>query len=317
MGLLDMVRGGRGGGGGSGMRITWIIGLVLAAVGLFKYFGGSQTNPVTGKAERVAMSPQQEISLGMATAPKMMAEMGGEVPRADPRSRIVQEVGQKLVAQIGKADMPWKFDFHLINDPKTVNAFALPGGQCFVTTALFSQLQNEAQLAGVLGHEIGHVIERHSAERMAKQQLGQSLVNAVAVGASGDGGGYTAAQIANMANGFLQMRYGREDELESDHYGVEYMTKAGYDPEEMVGVMEILKKASGGGRGQPEFMSTHPDPGNRADQIRQQVKTLFPNGKPAGLSKGRSLQGGGNFPGGPGPGTAPPPARRPTEKPAF
>src|SRR5690606_10932710 len=102
------------------------------------------------------------------------------------------------------------------------------------------QFENEAQLAGVLGHEIGHVIHRHAAERMANQQLGQSLVAAVAVGASGSEGGMTAAQIANFTNGMLQLKYGRTDELESDEYGLSAMVAAGYDPREMVKVMQIL-----------------------------------------------------------------------------
>jgi predicted Zn-dependent protease len=280
-----------GGRGRGGMRITWILAAVIALFGVFKYFTSTQKNPVTGKSERVAMTPEQEVVLGLRTAPQMMAEMGGEVPEShDVRAQFVEAVGQKLVRQIDTkgGPMPWKFDFHLLNDPKTVNAFALPGGQCFITTALFSQLDNEAQLAGVLGHEIGHVIERHSAERMAKADLGQSLVGAVAVGASGDGSGYGAAQAAQVVNQIVQMRYGRDQELESDSYGVAYMVKAGYDPNEMIQVMEVLKKASGGG-GRPEFMSTHPDPGNRAEQIRAYVQQHFPNGTGT-LTKGRSLR---------------------------
>ncbi len=274
---------------GPGIHITWIIGLVIAGFGLLRYFTATQTNPVTGKSERVSLTPQQEVALGARTAPQMAAQMGGEVPRSDPRAALVAEVGQNLVRQINVPNMPWQFDFHLLDDPKTVNAFALPGGQIFITTALLSRLENEAQLAGVLGHEIGHVIERHAAERMAKQQLGQSLVNAVAIGASGDHGGYTAAQVAQMANQFVQLKYGREDELQSDGYGVNYMTQAGFDPTEMIHVMEILKKASGGSS-QPEFMSTHPDPGNRAEQIRGQIKQHFPSGVPNNLTKGRPLE---------------------------
>jgi predicted Zn-dependent protease len=283
--------GGQGRGGG-GMRITWVLAAVIALFGVFKYITSSQKNPVTGEAQRVGLSPAQEVALGMRTAPELANQMGGEVPESrDPRSRFVEEVGQKIVEQVRREapDMPWKFDFHLLNDPKTVNAFALPGGQVFITTALMDRMDNEAQLAGVLGHEVGHVIHRHSAQQMAKSDLGRSLVTAVGVGASGDGGGYTAAQVAQMANQFLQLSYSREHELQSDAYGVRYMAKSGYDPNEMIGVMEILKKASGGGGGGPEFTKTHPDPGNRAAQIREQIKTEFPNGLP-NVSKGRSLQ---------------------------
>ena len=283
--------GGQGRGGG-GMRITWVIAAVIALFGVFKYLTSTQKNPVTGEAQRVALSPEQEVALGMRTAPQLASQMGGAIPETrDPRAQLVEVVGQQLVDQVRreKPDMPWKFDFHLLNDPKLVNAFALPGGQIFITTALMDRMDNEAQLAGVLGHEIGHVIHRHSAQQIAKSNLGQSLVTAVGVGASGDGGGYTAAQVAQMARQFLELSYGREHELQSDSYGVRYMAKAGYDPNEMIGVMEILKKASGGGGGGPEFMKTHPDPGNRAAQIREQIKTEFPNGLP-NVGKGRSLK---------------------------
>lgn len=272
------------------LPIPILIALAIAAFGAIKFFTSSQKNPTTGEAQRVSLSPQQEVALGLQSAPQMIGQMGGEVPPNDPRAQLVRTVGQKLVAQVG-GQHPWRFEFHLLADPKTVNAFALPGGQCFITLALLGQMQNEAQLAGVLGHEIGHVIERHSAEHMAKGDLGRSLVTAVGVGASGSDGGYAAGQLAAVANNMIQMKHGREDELESDRYGVQYMAKAGYDPREMVGVMEILKKASGGG-GKPEFTSTHPDPGNRAARIKQIVDEMFPQGVPPSLGRGMSLQGG-------------------------
>jgi predicted Zn-dependent protease len=273
------------------LPITIILALGIALFGVVKYFSSSQTNPVTGKAERVSLTPQEEVALGLHSAPQMAQQMGGVVPDGDPRTRLVRHVGQKLAAQI-KQPHPWRFNFHLLADPKTVNAFALPGGQCFITVALLQQLQNEAQLAGVLGHEIGHVIERHSAERMAKTDLGRKLVTAVGVGASGSDGGYLAAQAAAVASDVTLKSYGRDDELESDRYGVQYMAQAGYDPREMVHVMEILKKASGGGGRTPEFMSTHPAPENRAGKIKQLVDEMFPQGVPPTLDKGMPLRNG-------------------------
>jgi predicted Zn-dependent protease len=178
------------------------------------------------------------------------------------------------------------FNFYLIDDEQ-INAFALPGGQIFITTTLFKQLDNEAQLAGVLGHEIGHVIHRHSAEHMAKGQLGQSIVGAVAVGAS-DGGNQMAAVAAQMANQMLQMKYGRADESESDATGIDYMVDAGYDPRGMAGVMRVLKEASKG-RSQPEFMSSHPDPGNRLQAIEDMITKKYSEQQLAQLSTGRRL----------------------------
>ncbi len=175
----------------------------------------------------------------------------------------------------------WQFDFHVLNDRNTVNAFALPGGQIFITAALLQRLKSEGQLAGVLGHEIGHVVERHGAEHMAKQQLTQGLTGAAVI-ASGD---YRTAQMAQVIGGLINMRFGpADDELESDKWGVALMAKAGYDPRSLIGVMKILKEASGGGS-QPEFFSTHPNPENRIEKIEAEIKSAFPERRAWDLRK--------------------------------
>lgn len=148
-------------------------------------------------------------------------------------------------------------------DPETINAFALPGGQIFITYALYSRLENEDQLAGVLGHEIGHVLGRHSAERIAEGEFWQTISQGASVGA--DAGGLVAGIGQNVLLG-----NGRGDELESDDLGVRFMIKAGYDPYQMIDVMEILKAAAGPSR-VPEFQSTHPDPDNRMEKIREAI----------------------------------------------
>jgi len=160
------------------------------------------------------------------------------------------------------------FDFHLLADDRTVNAFALPGGQCFITAALYAKLKNEDQLAGVLGHEIGHVIHRHGAERMASQGFIQGLIQSVMIGS---GGSQSMAQIANMVGNYTSMKYGRDQELESDDFGVRLMMEAGYAPENLIGVMDILEAASGGSN-KPEFQSTHPSPENRRQMIKDAIE---------------------------------------------
>ena len=174
---------------------------------------------------------------------------------------------------------PYRENFHftLLADPKTVNAFALPGGQVFITAALYHALETQGQLAGVLGHEIGHVIERHGNKRMAKEQLFQGLAAAGGVA----GGDQQSAQMAQAAAQMVSMKYGRDDELESDKWGVRLMEMAGYDPRAMIGVMQVLEKA--GGDGPPEFLSTHPKPANRIAYIERVIAEEFPNGVPPGL----------------------------------
>lgn len=288
-----------GDGGQRGFRINpRIIVAVLIALGaVFTYFMNTSTNPVTGEKQHVAMNPQQEIAMGLQAAPEMAEKMGGKVDPRDPEAREVDKVGRQLAdkSDASKPEDPYRghFEFHLLADDKTINAFALPGGQIFITRALYSKLQNEAQLAGVLGHEMGHVINRHSAQQMAKGQLGQLLTSAVAVGASDPdhrGRGQMAAAAAAMANQMLQLRYSRGDESEADTYGLRYMTQAGYDPGEMLGVMRILKDAGGAGGG-PEFLQTHPLPETRLEEIAQILKEKYSDRE--GLTKGRSLPGAG------------------------
>lgn len=256
-----------------------IIAVIIALVAIVTYYSSTSENPLTGEKQRVAMSPEQEIALGYKSAPQMAAQMGG-LSQNEKAQALVKQLGQRLVSQSFAAKSPYKFSFHVLADPRTVNAFALPGGPIFVTEGLLRLLKTEAELAGVLGHEIGHVIARHSSERLAKQQLTQGLLGALVVG-SGD---YTTAQIGQVVGNMINMSYGRDDELESDALGIRIMAEAGYDPRAMVRVMEVLAKASGGSR-QPEFVSTHPAPENRSERIKQEIAKRFPSGVPENLKK--------------------------------
>jgi len=259
------------------MRI--VMGLIVVIFSLVSYFGSKEYNPVTGENQYISLTKQQEIALGLQAAPKMIQKHGGLYP--DQRHQaLIDKVGGKLVRDSAAGNTKWQFEFHLLNDPKTINAFALPGGQVFITTALYSRFSTAGQLAGVLGHEIGHVIARHSAQRMAKSKLTNGLTDAVVV-ASGDARtGQAAAVVGQMIN----MKYGRDDELESDRLGVRFMADAKYDPRAMIKVMEILAK-SRSGNAPPEFFSTHPNPENRIGKIRKAIREIFPNGVPSGLKQ--------------------------------
>lgn len=263
-----------------------LIALVMVGFALLTYYGSREKNPVTGEEQSIALSPEQEIAMGLQSAPEMAAQFGGL--DSDPRlQELVDVVGQNVVKSTVASQTPYQFDFHLLADPETVNAFALPGGQIFVTRGLLVRLQNEAQLAGVLGHEVGHVLGRHSAERIAKDQLARTVVGAVGM-ASDDP--YSAQQIAGVVANMVQMKYGREDELQSDSLGVSLMSDAGYDPAALIDVMHILEEASGG-QAPPEYMSSHPNPGNRRERIQGHIGARFPEGVPRELTTGVSFVG--------------------------
>lgn len=262
------------------------IGLLFALFGLISYCTNVEKNPITGEVQRVSLSPPQEIVLGLKSRGQLAEQYGGLYP--DSRlQNYVDQVGLRVVQKSAAGQSSYPFDFHLLNDPKIVNAFALPGGQVFVTMALFNRLNSEAQLAGVLGHEIGHVIGRHGSEHLARQQLGAALVNAVGITASDDPqNAQQAAILAQAVNQLVNLKYGREDELESDRLGFEFMTKAGYNPKGLVELMQILGSANSGGA-PPEFLSTHPNPGNRVELLQAIITETYPQGIPPNLEEGQ------------------------------
>ncbi|QDT01431.1 M48 family metalloprotease [Adhaeretor mobilis] len=271
---------------GSAIKMRLLIAAGIAVFALISYYGKpGDVNEVTGETERVAMTEEaEEIQLGLQAAPQMISQHGGPSRSLADRQRV-HNIGQRLLAALDEklADSdrhnPYRDSFHftLLADPKTVNAFALPGGPVFITEALYSRL-SDGQLAGVLGHEIGHVLLRHGNKRMAKQGLYQGLAGAMGV-LGGDAGG---ARMAQMVSSALSMKYGREHELEADKWSVTLTANAGYDPRAMIGVMKILDEATGGD-GPPEFLSTHPKPANRVEYIEEVIAETFPNGVPEGL----------------------------------
>ena len=262
-----------------------IIGVVIALVSLIGYCAKQTVNPVTGRKQAVSMTPQQEVAMGLSHAPEMIRQMGG-LSRDAKAAAFVKAVGQKIVSRLPPNSGDYVYDFHLLADPQTVNAFALPGGQVFLTEALLSRLETEGQLAGVLGHEVGHVVGRHSAERMAKAKLSQGIVTGVAVGTSGEGGsGRAGGMLASTIANYIGLSYSRDHELESDYLGLRFMFAAGYDPRSLIGVMKILEQASGGRGNTPDFAATHPNPDRRIERIEAHIAELFPNGVPSGLKR--------------------------------
>ncbi|MCT7964256.1 M48 family metallopeptidase [Laspinema sp. D1] len=266
-----------------------LIGFVIGLVGVLSYCTTQVENPITGEQQRIRLSPTEEVQLGLQTRGQLAQQFGGLYPDASVQESV-QRMGQRIVQQSVVSQSEYPFEFHVLQDSKTVNAFALPGGQIFITNGLLQRLNSPSQLAGILGHEIGHVVARHGAEHLAKRELGSTLVTAVGVATTDDqGGGRQTAAIARVANEMVALRYGREAELESDRLGVQFMAQAGYDPRGMIEVMEILGSAQSGSPS-PEFLSTHPNPDNRIQRLEEAISEDFPNGIPPQLeSKHQNL----------------------------
>jgi predicted Zn-dependent protease len=260
-----------------------LIGLVVALISVFSYFGSREYNEVTEETQHVAISPEQEVAMGLQAAPHMADQYGG-LSRDAKATALVEQVGSQIVAKSAAGRTKYQFKFHTLADPRTINAFALPGGQVFITEALLKRLETEGQLAGVLGHEVGHVVARHGAEHIATQRLTQGLTGAAVIASYDPDNPSTrgTAAVAAMLGSLVNMKYGRDDEIESDKLGVRFSAEAGYDPRAMVRVMEILGEASQGNR-QPEFFSTHPNPERRIERIQSEIQERFRDGIPSGL----------------------------------
>ncbi len=218
------------------------------------------------------LSLQEEVALGSEAAPQLTQEYGGAITERGLHTSL-ERVGRSMTDTLETEyrDLPWEFT--LLNSP-VINAFALPGGKVFVSRALIERMTNEAQLAGVLGHEVGHVTARHGNQKISAGLIAQGVAIGVGVAAGGSDNELIAAgvpMLVQAGSGAFMLKYGRGQELESDKLGVEYMSRVGYNPIGMRQVMEILAEASAGNEA-PEFFSTHPHPESRIAAIDQMLE---------------------------------------------
>lgn len=225
-------------------------------------------NPATGQRQFNVLSQQREIALGEEASPQFLAEYGGPIPSPAIRE-YVSNIGLRLASVSERPNLPW--EFHVV-DSEVINAFALPGGKVFMSRGLLAKMNNEAQLAGVLGHEVGHVTAQHIGQQMSQAIAVQAVAVGLGIaGAVSDEDWLKVLGVgANVGGGLYLLSFGRNQEIQSDELGVRYMTKLGYDPNGQVQVMKILKQASGGG-GSIEFLSTHPLPDTRIEHLEKRI----------------------------------------------
>jgi predicted Zn-dependent protease len=235
---------------------------VWLALSLALFLASCATNPVTGKHELSLVSFDREIQIGKEGHQAILAEYG---QYNDPKlAAYVDSVGQALARVSHRPSLGWTFT--VLDDP-VVNAFATAGGYVYITRGILAHLESEAQLAGVLGHEIGHITARHTAQRMTQQQIaGVGLTLASVL--SQQFARYSEA--AQSALGLLLLKYSRDDETQADELGVEYSAGAGFDPREIPATYRMLARVGErGGERLPSFLSTHPDPGDRENRTRR------------------------------------------------
>ncbi|GAB3923398.1 M48 family metalloprotease [Larkinella terrae] len=239
-------------------RLTVFLTLLLIA--------GCSRNPVTGKREISLMSTEQEIAIGKESHPSVVATMG---LYEDKRLQTFMNEKGKAMAKVShRPDLPYQF--YIVDSP-IVNAFAVPGGYVYFTRGILAHFNNEAEFAGVLGHEIGHITAKHAARSQKSQLLSTlALIGGAVLAPEVVGQNIEALQ---QGLGLLSLKYSRDHESESDKLGVEYSSKIGYDAHQMADFFGTLKRLSDkSGQAVPQFMSTHPDPGNRYTRVHELAK---------------------------------------------
>ena len=244
---------------GRGAALAFVAGLAVV---------GCAVNPATGKNQLMLVSQDQEIAMGRQADSAVVATIG-LYPDAGWQS-YVQQLGARLAATTERPGLPWTF--RVVDDP-AVNAFALPGGFVYVTRGLLTYLTNEAELASVVGHEIGHVTARHTAAEMSKQQL---IGMGLGIGSLANSQVARYAGTASQALGVLYLKFSRDDESQADQLGLRYMARANFDPRQMPEVLRMLERLSageGGGR-LPTWLDTHPSPVNRVAAVTAQIAAL-------------------------------------------
>jgi Zn-dependent protease with chaperone function len=245
----------------------------LRALGLFLVLAMAQAlaqSPELPDPGNTRVTREQQRELGLQAAAEVYKQMP-VLPDNSPETQYIRQLGQKLAATI-PSEYSWPFEFHVIPQ-KEINAFALPGGPMFVNVGTILAARNEAELAGVMGHEMAHVYMQHSAKQYEKASVTQGLAGLAGaiLGAKGGALGSLAQMGVQIGAGTLMLKYSRGDESQADAVGSIILYKAGYNPQSMADFFRTLAEESGGGGG-PQFLSDHPNPGNREAAIQKAIQ---------------------------------------------
>jgi len=253
---------------------TRVLALLLAVAFNATEMAAAVSTPQLPYPGDTGVSKQQQEQIGRRAMGEVYAKMP-VLPDSSPETEYVRRLGAKLVAVIPE-QYSWPYEFHVIPQ-KSINAFALPGGPIFVNVGTIVAADNEAELAGVLAHEMSHVYMQHSIKQMKKTQVtrGVAGVLGAVLGSMGGAGGALGQMGAGLAGGMLTMKYSRADEAQADAVGAIIMYKAGYDPHYLAKFFQKLASMSAGGGG-PPFLSDHPAPGNRTQAIDEEVRDWPP-----------------------------------------
>ncbi len=242
--------------------------VIAIGVALFQYFGAEKVkNPETGRTARVALSSQQEETLGLQSYREVLSQ--SEVIQSGPEHDMVVRVAERLARASGDAAKDFKWEVSLVRSPQ-VNAFCLPGGKIAVFTGIIPYARNEDGLAAVMGHEMAHAVARHGSQRLLRSSLAQTLLTGASFSLSDMDYSQRQSVMAALGAGAqfgVLLPFSREHELEADQIGLLYMARAGYDPRQAITFWQRMSTATG--QQPPEFASTHPANSTRIQQLEQ------------------------------------------------
>jgi len=246
---------------------------IISVAILALLFIGCSKAPITGRSQFIMVSPQQELALGFQSAKEVLAK---EKVSTDPqKNAMVKRIGQRIANVTGQTNYVW--EFFVIDNNEEANAFCLPGGKVFVYTGLFKYASNDDELAAVMGHEIGHALARHGAERMSAgqlQQMGSQVLGAVMQGQGDPQNTAMVMQAFGIGSQLgIMLPHSRTQEYEADTIGLVLSAKAGYNPQSALSFWEKFSKS---GQTAPEYLSTHPAPANRIAKIRALLPQVMP-----------------------------------------
>ena len=239
---------------------------------LLLYMGLKQSQRQAAEAAIPTLSIAQEMALGQAAAPVLIASHGG-LSSQPAQTANVTRVGEHLAASLDTSKNPWHFAFYVLAEPNRINAYSLPGGQVFITTALLNRLQTEGQLAAILSQQIAHVQQRHVAKQLKALGLTTVLLNAS-----------TPDPMAQLVPETVKFTFTPEQELAADHDALTLMSKAGYNPHALIGALGILSAAYYA-KSDVAYFTTHPNATNRLEKITAAITALYPAGVPTSLSQ--------------------------------
>ena len=264
-------------------RFIWLTGMTAAGMA-----AGCAANPVTGKSQFMTVSEQEEIQIDRQYSPMQFSDDYGPVQDA-ALNAYVNGVGRAMTPRSHRPNMP--YSFRVVN-ATYINAYAFPGGSIACTRGILLNLDNEAELAALLGHEIGHVNARHTAEQMSKGQLSSILVGGLSIIAdvAAPGMGQIASGLGSAGAGAFLASYSRDNERQADALGTDYMVKAGYGPEGMVGLMEMLNSLNKSKPSSIELMfATHPMSDERYQTAVNTVRTTYASSRGLPLYRERYM----------------------------